>query len=81
MSGLSKAELEKSNDELSARVARLAHSDHRNRRDARKNYEALRLLENEVRLHTYGQCACRSWRECIVRLGRMIPTKARPKSK
>lgn len=62
-------------------LAKARSSAASNRRHFKKAHENLRTLENEVRRHVFGQCECKSWRECAVRIGKLIPIKERTKAK
>jgi hypothetical protein len=75
------AEYEHEIEELQSKLARHSHSAASNRRHFKKAHENLRTLENEVRRHVFGQCECKSWRECSVRIGKLIPIKERAKAK
>jgi hypothetical protein len=70
--------LEESEDHYAASVGRFAHENSGLRSSARKNHEARRRLENAIRRHTTRQCGCRTDRQCLAALARLIPVNPRP---
>lgn len=69
-----KAEVE----ELYGTIARFARENTTLRISDRKHYERARRLENAIRLHSTKGCKCKSQRECLTALARLVTLKPRP---
>jgi hypothetical protein len=60
-------------------IGRFAAENSWLRKDARKHYEKQRQLEDAIRRHAIGDCGCKTSRECLVKLSRLVPLKPRKK--
>jgi hypothetical protein len=72
-------ELREELDKALGSLGRWAGENSHLRRSARKSYEAQRRIENAIRRHAIGECGCKTSRECLVKLSRLVPLKPRPK--
>lgn len=71
-------DLELENEMLQNTIGRFATENSHLRRSTKRHYEAQRRLENAIRKHSTGACKCRSAKQCMNALSRLIPVNPRP---